>query len=121
MVLLLRLHPLDVTAAFVHQKEFHQTPTGLCPQEQSGHAPERADELAEGGSAVRLVGPAAGEQAVDLGGTLLWFGKANSRLQLVDHLTVFQPEERLLGHRENLPDAHAYKNTNKSVSILRHC
>lgn len=79
------------------------------------HTPEGADKLSEGGSAGRLIGPAAGEQSVDGRGALLRFRKANSRLQLVNHLTVLQPEEGLLGQRENLPDAHAYDNTNNNT------
>lgn len=48
-----------------------------------------------------------GRQRVDCGGAELRFGESDPGLQLVDHLAVLQPEERLLGHGEDLPHAHA--------------
>lgn len=53
-----------------------------------------------------LIGPAAHEQGVDGRRTELRFVESNAGLQLIDHLTVLQPEERLLGHGEDLPNAH---------------
>lgn len=60
--------------------------------------PQGADELAEVGSGMRLIGPAAGEHGVYGGRAELRFGESNSRLQLVDYLPILQPEEWLLGH-----------------------
>lgn len=71
-------------------------------------APEGADELAEAGPGVRLVGPAAGEQRVDGGRTEVRLGESNSRLQLNDHLPVLQPGERLLGRGEYLPHTNTW-------------
>lgn len=61
------------------------------------NVPQGADELAELGSGVRLIGPAAGEEGVYVGRAELRFGESDSRLQLVDYLAILQPEERLLG------------------------
>ena len=73
-------------------------------------APEGADKLAESGPAVRLEGPASGEQVVNGGRAELRFGKTNARLQLGDDLSVLQPKEWLLGHGEDLPHAHTWLN-----------
>lgn len=83
-------------------------------------APEGADELAEAGAAVRFVGPAAGQQGVECGWAVLGFGESNSTLQLVDHLPILQPEERLLGHWEDLPHTHTWLNihTNTCTIVL---
>lgn len=89
----------------------------VCVQVRE-RVPQGADELPEAGPGVRLVGPAAGEQGVDGGRAVLWFGESNSRLQLVDHLPVLQPEERLLGHREDLPHTHAWLNTHTRSDVL---
>lgn len=73
--------------------------------------PKGANKVPEGGASLWLKGPAAGDQGIDGGGTALWFEEANSRLQLVDDLPVLQPEERLLSHREDLPNTHTWWST----------
>lgn len=71
--------------------------------------PQGADELAEGGPTMRLVGPAAGQHGVHGGRAALRFGEPDTGLELVDHLPVLQPEERLLAHGEDLPHAHTLR------------
>ena len=68
--------------------------------------PDLDHQLSEGGAFLGVVGPAAGHEGVEGGGALVWFGQPDALFQLVDHIPVLQPEERLLPTAYYLPQAH---------------
>ena len=70
--------------------------------------PDLEDQVGEGGSLPGVVGPAAGHEGVERRGAVLGFGKADPLLQLVDHVPVLQPEERLLTPTQDLPQTHGW-------------
>lgn len=54
-----------------------------------------------------VVGPAAGHEGVEGWGAVLRLGQPDALFQLVDHVPVLQPEERLLAVTHDLPHAHS--------------
>lgn len=96
-----------------HELSVTVTEDNLCLQ----CIPQGAHQLAEARAAMWLVGPAARKQGVDGGRAELRFRESNPRLQLIDHLTILQPEEWLLGQGEYLPHTHTLLSTHMNSCI----
>lgn len=69
-------------------------------------APDLDHQLGEAGSLSGVVGPAAGHEGVQRWGAGFRLGQPDPLLQLVDNVSVFQPEKRLLPIAHYLPHAH---------------
>lgn len=72
----------------------------------SSAVPDLEHQLGEPGSLSGVVGPAAGHERVQRGGAGFWLGQPDPLLQLVDNVSVFEPEKRLLPVAHYLPHAH---------------
>lgn len=82
------------------------------------YLPDLDHQLGEVGSLSGVVGPAAGHERVEGRRAVVWFGQPDSLLQLVDHVSVLEPEKRLLPAAHYLPHAHGYRrNTDKRRSV----
>lgn len=81
--------------------------------------PQLAHKLGEAGSLTGAVGPAAGHEGVKCRWAPLGFGQTDALLQLVYHILVFQPEERLLTSTHNLPHANRWKEKHRKPSWIR--
>lgn len=72
----------------------------------SSAVPDLDHQLSEAGSLSGVVGPAAGHERVQRRGAGLGLGQPDPLLQLVDDVSVFEPEKRLLPVAHYLPHAH---------------
>lgn len=81
--------------------------------------PDLDHEFSETGSLIVIVGPAAGHERVESRRTVVWFGQPDALLQLVDHISVFQPEKWLLTATHDLPHTHSCntKTETKTTSL----
>lgn len=70
--------------------------------------PDFDHQLSEAGSLLGVVGPAAGHERVERRGAVVWLGQPDPLFQLVDHVSVLQPEKWLLPVAHYLPHAYGY-------------
>lgn len=76
--------------------------------------PDLDHQLREAGPLSGVVGPAAGHEGVQRWGAGFRLGQPDPLLQLVDNVSVFQPEKGLLPEAHYLPHAHGCQEQRKT-------